>query len=96
MLWGKKKRLLKELLFFYAVVNTNVIMVNYSPNNTETFKKIISVLDSYMSQIVLKLLSAKEIQKMVKKDTELKKIWSTVKIEKPTVEPVDDRADYFS
>lgn len=98
MLWGKKKRLLNELLFFYGVINTNIIMANLVgdvPNKAETFKKIVTALNSYVSKIVLDLIDANEIQKILQKETKLKKIWSGIEIT-PIKKPMEKELEYFT
>ena len=98
MLWDKKKRLLEELLFFYAVINTNIMMadlVGDVPNKADTFKKIVTALNSYISKIILDLIDANEVQKMLQKETKLKKIWSTTEVT-PTKKPMDKELEYFS
>lgn len=99
VIWFKKKKLLDELLYFYAIVNTNVQMASLMegvPDRDKTFRNIVTALNQCVSKVVFDVIDPIELQKRIQKDLELKKIWSTIQIKKPTAKPTEERADYFS
>ena len=96
MLWGKKKALLRELLFFYGIVNTNIQLSEMSKfkNKDEIFRKIIVELNKNISKIIFSNFKVPKIQKLLTKDSRLKDIWSKKTFTPPKV--ADVKADYYS
>ena len=96
MLWGKKKALLTELLYFYGIVNTNVQMAEISTlkNKNEVFKKIITELNKSISEIIFGKFKVPKIQKLLTKESRLKDVWSKKTFTPPKV--ADVKANYYS
>ena len=96
MLWGKKKALLIELLYFYGIVNTNVQMMNISPikEKNEIFTKIMVELNKSISEIIFGNFEVPKIQKLLTKESRLKDVWSKKTFTPPKV--ADVKADYYS
>lgn len=96
MLCLKKKKLFKELLFFYAIVNTNVqmaeVLENVSDRN-KTFRKIITNANAHVSKIIFDVITPVDLAKILGKEIKLKKIWSNVKIE---IKKKNPKLEYFS
>ena len=106
MLWGKKKKLLRELLFFYAMVNTNVYMAQMlkdDPKTKKTFTNIVSNLTNCLGELLMKTYTVEDIQKMVIRETELKSLWTTrseqiaaLQKQNPPPEVENTDANYYS
>lgn len=105
MRWGKRRKLLDELLYYFIVVNTDLYMtyVNKDKDIYKFFRNRVGALTDCMNKIVFNKMNPVNVQKAISKNTILKKEWtkvcekmkssSSVK-EKGSVD--ENSADYFS
>ena len=80
MRWGKKRKLLNELLYYFIVVNTDLYLT-YTSNSKDIYKFFrnrVGSLTDCMNKIVFNKINPVDVQKAILKDTVLKKEWTKI------------------
>jgi len=101
MKFKRKPKLIDELLFFYAIINTNVQLfpaLEGMKDREQKFVAMTSAITGVATKVIFDKIDAQKITKSIQKKLKIKEIWTKLCEEgiKKYPQKEAENADYFT